>query len=91
MLRMPGVSRSNPIMLWLCRSSVQAARRAGTVEITPMGVQAQRDAAHMLDQKSILNRLDHAHCDVRVPPQQIVHVVREDKLDFQFGVPFTQG
>ena len=49
-------------------------------------MKAQADGAQLLDHQSFLRRLDHAHGDVSVAAQEIVHRIGEGQFELQSGI-----
>lgn len=59
----------------MTREVLQRCGRPAPFEVAAMGVQPQRDRWQALGNERFLRRLDHAHGDVGLAPQQVVHDV----------------
>jgi len=67
----------------MLRQLVHGLRRAMPAQIVAMRVKAQLHLADMPGHQRPLRRPHHAHGDVRVAPQQVLHAIRQHQFDHQ--------
>ena len=75
----------------MLRQIKQSRRRAMARQVIRVRMQAQFDLAHLARHQLLLARTQHAHGDVRLAAQQILHLVAQHQFNDQTGMAFAQA